>query len=422
MNNFLFISPKFPPSDAIGSKRALNIVRHTNKYGWHPVVLAAPVPKHEHDNSMVKLLPENSTAFYQFTSAIPKTSSEVKPLKSKTNSFLKKLANKGPYYTPFDQHLSQVPAAIRAGKKLIMEYRPDFILVNADPWSGLLVGHLLSKWANIPWVADLRDPWSLHAFKMALRPWPIKKLINYFESVFFHSASMVILNTRTCCAAYQDKYRASLDKSRFTCIRNAFDPECYEKPDNNYARSVFSLHYFGSFRIYQDSGPLFELFRQFVLKHQLNPVEAELVLYGESRDEERELLQSLNIMPYIRYHNSVNLGNTLISLSQASVLVLVEGPNKRMQLPAKLYDYLAARKPVLALTDNTELAEIINTTRSGVVASYLDTDDALCKLEQLYFERSRPWHFNDAEITHYSVDYQIKEFVRIFDEIKMLRA
>lgn len=422
LNNFLFISPKFPPNSAIGSKRALNIARHIFKYGWQPVVLAAPVPEHEQDNSMMKILPDNTAVFYQFASSARKISSAVTPRTSKKNSLVKKIMVRGPYYTPFDQYLSQVPAAIRAGKKLIREYKPELILVNADPWSGLIVGYFLSKWANIPWIADLRDPWSLHAFKMALRPWPVRNLVRYFESIFFHSAALVVLNTRKCCSAYQEKYKTSLDKSRFTYIRNAFDPGCYDTPDNNHTESIFSLHYFGSFRIYQDSGPLFELFKQFVLKHQLNPGETELVLYGDKRDVETELLKSLNIMPYIKYQNNVNMVNTLVSLNQASVLILLEGPNKCLQLPAKLYDYLAARKPVLALTDNTELAEIINTTESGIVASYHDTDDALFKLEQLYIGRTKPWRFNDAEIARYSVDYQISEFVRIFNAIKIQHA
>lgn len=371
---------------------------------------------------MANLLPDNATIFYQFISKHPETTRISKSQNRKKNPLLSRIAEKGPYYTPFDQYLLRVPSAIRAGKELIHKFKPEFILVNADPWSGLIAGHYLSKWANIPWIADLRDPWSLHAYKMALRPLPVKYLIKYFESVFFHSAAQVILNTRMCCSAYQEKYQASPGKSRFTWIRNAFDPECYTTPRNNHETNCFSLHYFGSFRIYQDSGPLFSIFKQFVTKHRLGPDMAELVLYGDSRNEETKLLQTMDLAPYVKYHNTVNLAGILNTLIRASVLVLIEGPNKQLQLPAKLYDYLATRKPILALTDNPELAEIISTTRSGVTAAYHDTGDALCKLEQLYFERDRPWHFNDSEITRYSVEYQIREFVRLFDKVSMFHS
>lgn len=416
LNNFLLISPKFPPSNAIGSKRALNIVRHLPRYGWHPVVLAAPALQQECDNSVMKLLPVNTIVSYQFTSVLPEPSRPKQRTSNKT-SLSKIIADRGPYYTPFDQYLSQVPAAIRAGKQLIRQYKPRLILVNADPWSGFIVGNSLSKWANIPWIADLRDPWSMHTFKMSLRPWLIRFLINYFESVFFHNAAKVILNTRMCSIAYQKKYRATLDNEHFTYIRNAFDPACYDKPQDSGGKNIFSLHYFGSFRNYQGPGHLFELFRQFVQKYKLNPDEAELVLYGEQREEDLQLIQNMKIPAYIRLHESVSLTDTLFCLHYASVLVLIEGPNKRLQLPAKLYDYLAAKRPILALSDNDELAEIIHTTGSGLVANYHDPDDAMRKLERLYLDRNLSWRFNETGIINYSVDKQAGKFSGIFNEI-----
>jgi len=416
LNNFLLISPKFPPSNAIGSKRALNIVRHLPRYGWYPVVLAAPVSQQECDKSVMKLLPEKTNVSYRFTSVFQKPPG-VKNRENNKTSLLKKMAAKGPYYTPFDQYLSQVPAAIRAGKQLIRQYKPRLILVNADPWSGFIVGNRLSKWADIPWIADLRDPWSMHAFKMSLRPWIIRFLINHFESVFFHNAAKVILNTRMCSIAYQEKYGATLDNEHFIYIRNAFDPECYDAPDDIGEKNKFSLHYFGSFRNYQGPGHLFELFRQFIQKYNLNQDEAELVLYGEQREEDLQHIQNMNISTYIRLHESVSLRDTLYCLRNASVLVLIEGPYKRLQLPAKLYDYLAARRPILALSDNNELTEIIYKTGSGLVANYHDLADAMRQLEKLYLDRKKPWQFNETGITNYSVDKQAEKFSELFNEV-----
>lgn len=416
MNNFLLISPKFPPNNAIGSKRALNIVRHLPRHGWRPVVLAAPASQHESDNSVMQLIPENTIVSYQFTSLFNKPSVAKKRTPNNI-SIIKKIADRGPYYTPFDQYLSQVPTAIRAGKKLIRQYQPRLILVNADPWSGFIVGYYLSKWANIPWIADLRDPWSVHDYKMSLRPWLIRFLINCLESVFFHNAAKVILNTRLCSIAYQEKYKATLDNNHFTYIRNAFDPECYDEPQGSVDMNTFSLHYFGSFRNYQGPDHLFELFRRFVQKYKINPGETELVLYGEQREEDLKIIKNMNISSHIRFHESVNLRETLFSLRNASVLLLVEGPNKNLQLPAKLYDYLITKRSILALTGNNELTEIINITGSGLVANYHDPDDAMKQLERLYLDRKKPWQFNDIEINKFSVGKQAEKFSRIFNEI-----
>ena len=120
-----------------------------------------------------------------------------------------------------------------------------------------------------------------------------------------------------CCIAYQDKYKSTLNNAHFTYIRNAFDQECYDAPQDFGEKNIFSLHYFGSFRIYQGPGHFFELFRNFVKKHKLSPDQVELVLYGEQREEDLNLIQTTHITPYIRYHDPVSLKDTLSCLRSA---------------------------------------------------------------------------------------------------------
>lgn len=417
MKQVLLITPYFPPSVDIGAKRALNLVRHLRSFGWEPLVLASACNSTFRDADLEKLLPENLYIFRMFGPTDRKCNPvNFREIKAAYPLF-KKLDEKGSYLTPFDQYIWYVPRAVAAGKQILNRHNIHAILVNADPWSGLIVANYLAKYASIPWIADLRDPWSIHTFKMSLRPAITRYLIGKFESAFFHSAAKVILNTETCCQTYRDKYRKTLDGDRFTFIRNAFDPLIYTTAEFSQDTDKFSLHYFGSFRSYLDPDPLFNLIKQFITKHGHNPENMELVLYGKQREQDIKLAGRYGLDDYIRYQESVKLQEMLLHLKSASVLLLVEGPHRRLQLPAKLYDYLAAKRPILAMSNNPELDTIIEKTGSGISANILDPEDCLRQLEYLYFNRVESWQFSDTRINEYRVESQIKRFSDVLNEI-----
>lgn len=416
MKTLLYITPHFPPSSAIGARRALNIARHIDRNEWKLVVLSAPVPSTRRDPQLESLVPSDVLLSQQFNRKQSGTDKPPDRERKPSSSIIRLVAEKGPYYIPLDEHMWHLPHAFRAAKQLVSEHRPDLILVNADPWSGLLLGHKLSKWSGIPWIADLRDPWTLHSFKMQLRPAPVRAVIRYFESRFFHSATRIVLNTQQCCEAYRNHYAAKINSKRMTWIRNAFDLGIYRSPAAITTNHIFSLHYFGSFRIYTDPDPLFHLLKTFIQKRRLTPGEIELVLYGEQRQRDLDLAAATGLMDYIRLYPAVSVRDALLKLATASVLVLVEGPNRKLQLPVKLYDYLAAGKPILALSDNPELDSILRSTSTGMVTGPDDMQDGLDKLE-LLFTGCQDLHFVSSEIEKYAVDRQISEFTTLFNQV-----
>lgn len=418
MKKLLYISPQFPPNNAVGARRALNIARHLNRDDWQLLVLTTPVPASRLDPQLEPLVPDDVLLFPDFDSKRPGKPGQNGNKRKKQSSFSRLLEQRGPYYIPFDEHMWHLPHAFRISRKLVSQHRPDLVLVNADPWSGLWLGHRLSRWSGIPWIADLRDPWSLHSFKMQLRPAIIRAVIRHYESVFFHSASRVILNTQQCSEAYRVRYAESIDSDRFVFIRNAFDRDIYHLPQGIKRDDIFSLHYFGSFRVYADPDPLFRLLTAFIHKRSLAPSDIELVLYGEQRERDMNLARETGLHDYIRLRPSVSARDALVNLHTASALVLLEGPNRKLQLPAKLYDYLACGKPILAISDNPELNMILNTTSTGLVADYNDMHDSLDKLDQFYTGvAGRQLRFISEEIGKYAVDQQISQFTGLFNEV-----
>ena len=419
MKNILFITPYFPPNEAVGSKRSLNLARHLGKSGWQPVILTNPDNSRKNDDFYNQILPENRIIVEKYS---PGVRNAVTTGKQNGNFFtriplLKTIHDRGHYFTPFDQYMWHIPYAIRSAKKLVEKYRPVLILVNADPWSTFMVAHRVSRWANIPWIADMRDPWSLHEYKMNQRPSVIQSIIRYYEGLFFRSAAKIILNTENCCHAYQARYSTAIDVDRFTWIRNAFDREIYKTPRPGNPGNRFSLHYFGSFRDYVRPDRLFDTVSDFIRKNNISNAEFELVLYGNPDESNLNLARHLDLLSYITIHPYIKSRDTLQYLQDASLLVLIEGPERNLQLPAKLYDYLASGRPIWAISDNEELNRIIRETCSGVVSDYHDSADCLTALEQLYASRNSKRDFNEPALYEYSVQRQITKFCDVFSEV-----
>ncbi|MGK0361966.1 MAG: glycosyltransferase involved in cell wall biosynthesis [Bradymonadia bacterium] len=276
-----------------------------------------------------------------------------------------KLPWDGSFVSPFDRYLLDVPATYRAAARLIEAHQPEVIHISCDPWSPLIVGRLLHRRFGLPLVVDFRDPWSQHAGKMALRPPPTRAALRRFEHGLFKDSAKVILNTDACRAAYVAAYAGRLPADRFTAIRNAYDEGLF-LPGVPERRASFVVSYFGRFRKFVEPDALFEGFARFVATE--GP--AVLQIIGGLSDEHRAKAAQFGIEEHLEVLPPVPFCESLPVLQSADVLAMVINPASHLQIPGKLYDYLAAGRPILAVSANAEADGILRDTRAGLSAPH----------------------------------------------------
>jgi len=424
----LLISPYFPPANVIGAKRAVNLVQGIqSSTSWEVVVLASK-PFKTIDSNQALPLPEGLKVVYGFESFLrPFVKYLVKliftPDHSKEKAVKKKPKNlaenskppkKKLSYTPFDQYLWDVPGALKSGKKIIKEFKPDVIWVNADPWSGLLVGHLLSKRSGIPWIVDMRDPWTVFDKRMQQRPKLTRRIIYHYEKSFFESSSRIVFNTQNALAAYNTVYSKELS-SKFTFIRNAFNKSLFD-PETAKSDSRFQIGYFGSFRSFVSAEKVLEAFAHFVKKNQLSSDQVVLVVNGGVDDQFWINLEKSNIEEYVQVNKEVKVRDTLCLLKSWDVLLVMVSPDYKWMIPAKLYDYLAAQKPIIAISDNDEVNGIIKETQSGITVSFERTE-AISKAFSTYYSAGKRSPLDNEElISRYGHGYQSSRFLEVLNE------
>jgi glycosyltransferase involved in cell wall biosynthesis len=399
MRRYLMITPYFPPMARSGAKRALFLSRHMEDHGWQPVVLAAPVVEDSTDERLNQAVP-GSTPVHRLYAGPLRLARRLLPAKAPKAT--KNNAAPGPlgrwarqraaefgitiYFTPFDRYILDVPAATLAGAHLVRRYGAEAIHVSADPFTACYTGVAVKALTGRPLVLDLRDPWALHDGKMALRPRPTAWLVHRLERFCFEHADRVVLNTEAAAERYREHYRGEFPGERFTAIRNSFDPELFEEVDPE-PLDRFTLLYFGTSRLFVHLDELLAGFARFIERDRLDPRQVQLLLLGEMDADDLAAAEKLGVKDYVHLRPPVPLARSMRYLRAADLLVLVIQDSCVLQIPGKLYDYLAAGRPILAVSANEEVNRLLAETGAGFGVSGRDPARIAEVLSQAYRRR-----------------------------------
>jgi hypothetical protein len=319
--------------------------------------------------------------------------------------------------TPLDQYMWDIPFLIGRATRIARDESVRAIVVNADPWSGLVVGAAVARRLELPLIADLRDPWALHPRRQPRRTAITRAAVLDLERRLLRRANRIVLNTEHCAAAYRDHYAGDIEEERFTFIRNAFDASIYHAPIPS-GREGFAIHYFGTVGSGRDPSDFYVGFARFL--RELGPAAADvkIVFHGDAGPTEDPRVEELGLQPHIEIVPHAPLRDTLRRLHEADILLLIEGEERSLQLPAKLYDYLAAERPILAVGAHAELADILERTGAGVSTGCGDGPDAVARrLRDLYLGRRDSFVTDDKAMDEFRADAQAMRFRQLLEEI-----
>jgi glycosyltransferase involved in cell wall biosynthesis len=247
---------------------------------------------------------------------------------------------------------------------------------------------------------------------MAKRPAPSRAALRRFEAGLFAESAKVILNTEAARDTYVQAYAGQLPAERFVAIRNAFDEGLF-LPGESAERRPFVVTYFGRFREFVEPDALFEGFARFVERAGLGPELAKLRVVGGLDDAHRGVADRFGIAGYLEVAPPVAFRESLTELRAADVLTMVIQPASHLQIPGKLYDYLAAGRPILAVSANPEADAILAETRAGLSARHGDAGAVAAQLARL---RDEPYLPDAAAVASHSARAQAARVAAVYAE------
>lgn len=244
-----------------------------------------------------------------------------------------------------------LPAYLK-GKKLVREHNLDVIFATGSPWSGLLVGLLISKATGKPLLADFRDPWMNNPFHNSkgklLDRWS-KRL----EKMVVTHASAISLNTEPLMKDFLERY-PSLPAHHFFVLPNGFDMADFKgltpEPANQ-GKGILTLCHAGFLYGVRDPA---------VLLNAIKSANAELAPHNKSIRFQQIGDVQLSYDIHTQYASMIKDGSLILdaprpyqeclrALGDADWVVNVQ-PATKSQVPSKLYDYLAINRPILNIT------------------------------------------------------------------------
>jgi glycosyltransferase involved in cell wall biosynthesis len=308
-----------------------------------------------------------------------------------------------------------VPHAVRAGRRLIERERPAVLWTTSYPFSAHLAGLALHRATGVPLVVDLRDPWTLN-FLFDRKPAPARWLERRLEVEVFRTAARVVVTTETLAAEYAAMYPGLARK--FITVRNSFDP--LELPTRELPPRPVRLVHFG--HVYGGARTLSGVYEALArLRSEGAFAAGEVVLdaYGRLPEEERSLAEGYGVADIIRVHDPVPYVEGLRRLRNAHLLLLPAWGTYRgrLFLPGKLYDYLLAGAPILAMGDNEELSDILARTRTGTLAAERDVD-GIARTLRSAIDGTLAFAPDPAAVEEFSAPRAAARLAGVFDEVR----
>ena len=416
----LFITYLFPPTAGAGVYRSLKFTKYLELFGWNPVVLCArnsfsnPI-----DKSLESEIPENVEVHRILSGENPLWSFGPAALGLNVKWF----------HIP-DEILLWKTFAYSKARQIIKEKNIDIVYSTSPPESTLLLGVKIKRKFNIPWVIDYRDPWTERC------SYPTRFHRNHEENLERKVASLsdhIILNTEINRINYINKFNMPAEKC--TAIMNGFDPDDFKGARSSSHNKKFTITYSGIFRKnYAPESllyPLLDLARSdkrfaenaVFCKTGMNrwpfykKMMSELGNIMEVReaghipyDESLEIMQGSDLLLF-----------TLPSAQAGSKYYYDDARDVNGWVPSKLYNYLAARKNILAIAPKkSTVADIVNKTNAGKVVEP-DNPDMILETLKEYFDDWRQNNLtycpNETALEKYNRVNQTKELAALFDNV-----
>ena len=382
----------FPPDSGSGSLRNHKLLKCIGQFGWELTVLTHRVEKNEMKQgaSLVEEIPATTKVLrapyvntHQFLGRVkaaifPKdknkpVAQQGETKKRTTNQRITFRDRVSALFSIPDRYVSWLPIAFVKAWFACLRNRPDVIYAVAKPWTGLFVGYLLKRTLFIPLVIDFMDPWNGKSWNSDKN----SRIDRFLEWFVCSGADFVIANTENA----KDDFvcRVGIDRSKVGVITCGYDAEDFsstvEPLRSKSDGQPFTITHTGTFYSQRSPGPFLRAIKNLLETERLpsDMIRIQFIGTVNCKDESTvELLADDQIKQVLEIVGWIDHEKVIGKLYDSDLLLLVQ-PGAKLQIPAKIYEYAASGRPILALADdNGAVSRLMKDNQWG---SAVDSDD-----------------------------------------------
>ena len=379
MRKVLVIAYYWPPAGGPGVQRWLKFVKYLRDFNLDPVVY---VPENPHyplvDEKLLSEVPKDVQVIkrpikepYAWASLLSKKktktiSSGIIPEKKPSSLEKILLWIRGNLFIP-DARKYWVKPSVKFLSGIIQKEGIETIITTGPPHSLHLIGLELKKKMNIQWISDFRDPWTTIGYhnKLRLTKSSQKKHKDLEKKVLTNSDKIVVTSRTT-----QLEFEAIADRP-IKVITNGYD-EALRPLELD---SKFTISHLGSLLTGRNPIVLWKVLQELVNERPEFAKQLSIQLAGVVGEEVWESIGQHDLQPFTNQLGYLPHEQVVEVQQKSQILLLLEIASEETKgiIPGKLFEYLNAKRPVLALgPKDWEAGRIVQETKAGISLSAAD--------------------------------------------------
>jgi len=382
MKKALIVTYYWPPAGGPGVQRWLKFVTYLREFDIEPVVYIPENPGYPLlDKSLVAEIPTGIRILKQpifepykvaeiFSKGDSKTISSGIIAKEQEQSAIQKLMLfvRGNFFIP-DARKFWIKPSVSYLKSVLEKEKFDVFITTGPPHSLHLIGLELQKSLGIKWIADFRDPWTEIGYhkKLKLTQSSRQKHVN-LESKVLNKADHIITTSHTTKAEFESKTTRPI-----RVITNGFDNLQKEPITSDH----FEISHIGSLLSGRSPEILWKAIAEIVENVSDFRNKLKIRLAGKISSEVKESIEELGLQEYLQIDGYVSHKEALEMQNRAAILLLLEidSVETRGIIPGKIFEYFAAKKPILAIgPESWEAGKMVLDTQSGTYLLFRDKE------------------------------------------------
>jgi len=397
MKKVLLLAYYYPPMGGAGVQRTAKFVKYLSSVGYIPSVVSGLGDVGSPCTPAVDpTLAEDVNGWKTYQIELSRTDRFKRSLYS--NKLCKFISN-----TLFIWWFN---SARKTLEKAVRREKPDVLYVSVSPFAAARVARNVARKYGLPWVLDMRDPWALDPINYYRTKWNYRMDIREMRNMC-SSASAVIMNTPRSLEAVK-RFLTELPSDKLFCVTNGWDDDiCFaqnlnQKNDSSKLTIVHAGYFLTEYAVRVDPNArkqlgegfsrfrdrlcynvgrpdllarspyyLYKAIRRLLDAGKISEQDISLIFVGATTDHDIGLTRRYGLEKIVQFTGYVNHIESVRYLLQADVLFLPmhKPENGRFPLivPGKTYEYLAARKPILALLPPGDTRDFVQQSGLGFV-------------------------------------------------------
>ncbi|MDP3947247.1 MAG: hypothetical protein Q8Q41_00960 [bacterium] len=368
-----YFRPYFP----YGSARVPGLAKYLREFGWQPVILTPLKTQPPADDRFgIAQTPypgdvlSPARKLLAFLGLSRRESGITEELKGKigahgTKTVVERLRDLylELFAYPDSEKKWRRPALATA--RAFLNHEPADALLSVWPVTSHLIAKELKSEYQLPWIADFPDPWSEnHAYYYGrIRKWLDWRL---------ERRTLSDADALTAAAPTYAKKESAVTGRPCETILHGFEPEKINRAEPPHTEKL-TIAYTGTiYRGYQDPTKLLDAITSLSEANLIKKERIEVNFYGRDQDWLAEEIRTRHLEKTVKIHGLISREEA-IARQHASQLLLMFGWESKKEvggIPYKMYEYLAARRPILITGGfpQDDMVRIIASLHGGVHA------------------------------------------------------